>query len=304
MNNKNTLGHISAILTVLIWGTTFISTKVLLSHFTPIEILFFRFSLGFIALLLIYPHKLVLTDKKQEKLFMLAGLCGVTLYFLFENIALTYSFASNIGVIVSISPFITGILTHFFLKQEKLKLSFFLGFFVSITGVALISFNGSTVLKLNPIGDILAVLAAATWSVYSIVTKKISDYQYNTIQVTRRIFFYGLIFMLPALFFFDFHIGIDRFKEPLLLFNILFLGFGASAVCFVTWNLSLKLLGVLKTSVYIYAVPVITVAFSAFILKEKITSIAMVGTFLTLAGLFISENRINIKKGEKNECRK
>ena len=301
MNNKNTLGHISAILTVLIWGTTFITTKVLLSHFTPIEILFFRFSLGFIALLLIYPHKLVLTDKKQEKLFMLAGLCGVTLYFLFENIALTYSFASNIGVIVSISPFITGILTHFFLKQEKLKLSFFLGFFVSITGVALISFNGSTVLKLNPIGDILAVLAAATWSIYSIVTKKISDYQYNTIQVTRRIFFYGLIFMLPALFFFDFHIGIDRFKEPLLLFNILFLGFGASAVCFVTWNLSLKLLGVLKTSVYIYAVPVITVAFSAFILKEKITSIAMVGTFLTLAGLFISENRINIKKGEKNE---
>ena len=301
MNNKNTLGHISAILTILIWGTTFISTKVLLSHFTPIEILFFRFSLGFIALLLIYPHKLVLTDKKQEKLFMLAGLCGVTLYFLFENIALTYSFASNIGVIVSISPFITGILTHFFLKQEKLKLSFFLGFFVSITGVALISFNGSTVLKLNPIGDILAVLAAATWSIYSIVTKKISDYQYNTIQVTRRIFFYGLIFMLPALFFFDFHIGIDRFKEPLLLFNILFLGFGASAVCFVTWNLSLKLLGVLKTSVYIYAVPVITVAFSAFILKEKITSIAMVGTFLTLAGLFISENRINIKKGEKNE---
>lgn len=301
MNNKNTLGHISAILTVLIWGTTFISTKVLLSHFTPIEILFFRFSLGFIALLLIYPHKLVLTDKKQEKFFMLAGLCGVTLYFLFENIALTYSFASNIGVIVSISPFITGILSHFFLKQEKLKLSFFLGFLVSITGVALISFNGSTVLKLNPIGDILAVLAAATWSVYSIVTKKISDYQYNTIQVTRRIFFYGLIFMLPALFFFDFHIGIDRFKEPLLLFNILFLEFGASAVCFVTWNLSLKLLGVLKTSVYIYAVPVITVAFSAFILKEKITSIAMVGTFLTLAGLFISENRINIKKGEKNE---
>ena len=301
MNNKNTLGHISAILTVLIWGTTFISTKVLLSHFTPIEILFFRFSLGFIALLLIYPHKLILTDKKQEKFFMLAGLCGVTLYFLFENIALTYSFASNIGVIVSISPFITGILTHFFLKQEKLKLSFFLGFFVSITGVALISFNGSTVLKLNPIGDILAVLAAATWSIYSIVTKKISDYQYNTIQVTRRIFFYGLIFMLPALFFFDFHIGIDRFKEPLLLFNILFLGFGASAVCFVTWNLSLKLLGILKTSVYIYAVPVITVAFSAFILKEKITSIAMVGTFLTLAGLFISENRINIKKGEKNE---
>ena len=216
------------------------------------------------------------------------------LHFLFENIALTYSFASNIGVIVSISPFITGILTHFFLKQEKLKLTFFLGFLVSITGVALISFNGSTVLKLNPIGDILAVLAAATWSVYSIVTKKISDYQYNTIQATRRIFFYGLIFMLPALFFFDFRLGAERFRDPLVLFNILFLGFGASAVCFVTWNLSLKLLGVLKTSVSI------TVAFSALILKEKITPIAMFGTFLTLAGLFISENRLTLKK-QKNK---
>ena len=112
---------------------------------------------------------------------------------------------------------------------------------------------------------------------------------------------YGLIFMLPALFFFDFRLGAERFRDPLVLFNILFLGFGASAVCFVTWNLSLKLLGVLKTSVYIYAVPVITVAFSALILKEKITPIAMFGTFLTLAGLFISENRFSLKKGEKNE---
>ena len=111
---------------------------------------------------------------------------------------------------------------------------------------------------------------------------------------------YGLIFMLPALFFFDFRLGAERFRDPLVLFNILFLGFGASAVCFVTWNLSLKLLGVLKTSVYIYAVPVITVAFSALILKEKITPIAMFGTFLTLAGLFISENRLTLKK-EKNK---
>ena len=107
--------------------------------------------------------------------------------------------------------------------------------------------------------------------------------------------------MLPALFFFDFRLGMERFRNSLVLFNILFLGFGASAVCFVTWNLSLKLLGVLKTSVYIYAVPVITVAFSAFILKEKITPVAMFGTFLTLAGLFISENRLSLKKGEKNE---
>ncbi len=99
---------------------------------------------------------------------MLAGLCGVTLYFLFENIALTYSFASNIGVIV-LSLLLLQVTYSLFSKTGEIKINFFLGFLVSITGVALISFNGSTVLKLNPIGDILAVLAAATWSIYSIV---------------------------------------------------------------------------------------------------------------------------------------
>jgi drug/metabolite transporter (DMT)-like permease len=292
---KETSGHLFAVITILIWGTTFISTKVLLKTFTPIEILFLRFAIGLIVLSLIYPHRIKIKERKQELYFAAAGLCGITLYYLLENIALTYTFASNIGVIISISPFFTAIFAHFFIKGERLRLQFFMGFLIAFAGIFLISFNGFHVLKLNPYGDILAVLAAAVWAVYSILTKKISEFHYNTIQATRRIFLYGLIFMIPAIIILGFKPNLDLLLQPVNLFNILFLGLGASALCFVTWNVSVIILGAVKTSVYIYMVPVITVATSVIILREKITGIALFGIVLTLAGLFISENKILIK---------
>lgn len=293
--HKHVRGHLAAFLTIILWGTTFISTKVLLNDFTPVEILFFRFTIGYLTLLLIYPHVLTVKDKKQECLFAGAGLCGVTLYFLLENIALTYSFASNIGVIISIAPFFTAIFAHFLIKEERLRVNFFIGFIVAITGIFLISFNGSVVLKLNPLGDILAVFAAIVWAMYSILTKKISEFGYQLIQSTRRCFMYGLLFMLPTLAFFDFSLGLDRFAQPVLLLNVLYLGLGASAICFVSWGYALKLLGAVKTSVYIYIVPVVTIITSVIILDEKVTGVAIVGTCLTLLGLFLSEYKFKRK---------
>lgn len=297
--NKNIAAHLSAIITILIWGTTFISTKVLLKSFTPIEILFFRFSIGFLVLVLVFPRRLRITERMQELLFASAGFCGVTLYFLLENIALTYSMASNVGIIISVAPFFTAIFAQLFWDEEKLEPNFFIGFIVAITGISLISFNGNAALKLNPIGDFLAILAAIIWGVYSILTRKISTYGYNTIQTTRRTFFYGILFMIPALFIFDFKIDFERFMEPINVFNIIFLGIGASALCFVTWNLAVKLLGVVKTSVYIYAVPVITVITSIIVLKEKVTCMVVLGMSLTLAGLLISEIKISFIKMDK-----
>ena len=118
MKNQNTVGHLAALVTVLIWGTTFISTKVLLVDFQPVEILFFRFVMGFVALMIVYPRRMRGTTLRQELTFAAAGLCGVCLYYLMENIALTYTLASNVGVIVSVSPFFTALLTHLFLKGE------------------------------------------------------------------------------------------------------------------------------------------------------------------------------------------
>jgi drug/metabolite transporter (DMT)-like permease len=152
------------------------------------------------------------------------------------------------------------------------------------------------VLQLNPTGDLLVVLAAGVWAIYSVLTRKISSLGYHTIQTTRRIFFYGILFMMPALPFFNVNWGFKPLAQPVYLFNLLFLGLLASALCFVTWSLAVKRLGATKTTVYIYLVPVITVATSVIVLQERLTGIAVLGIVLTLLGLVISEKQITPKK--------
>ena len=321
MGSRRSAGHLAALFTIIIWGTTFISTKILLTDFKPVEILFFRFVMGFAALLLVCPHRMKGVGRRQELAFVLAGLSGICLYYLLENIALTYTMASNVGVIISVAPFFTAILSRLFLKSEgKLRANFCIGFVVAMAGIALISFNGSR-MELNPMGDLLAVLAAFVWACYSILTRKISSFGYPVILTTRRTFFYGILFMVPALFLFDFrgqrakwaylheHLAtaarvqnvtafckivyhemeLERFADVTHLLNILYLGLGASALCFVTWNLAVKALGAVKTSVYIYMVPVITVVTSVLVLKEPVTWVSIMGTVLAVAGLFLSE---------------
>lgn len=288
--NQRAAGHLAALVTILIWGATFISTKVLLAELAPVEILFFRFILGALALLAVYPRRMKGTTKRQEAVFAAAGLCGVCLYYLLENIALTYTMASNVGVIISIAPFFTALFTHLFIKEEKLHANFFVGFAVAMAGICLIGFNGAK-LQLSPIGDLLAAAAAAVWACYSLLARKISGFGYHTIQTTRRVFAYGILFMLPAVFLSDCRLEAERFADPVYLANLLFLGLGASALCFVTWNTAVKILGAVKTSIYIYLVPVITVAASALILNEKVTVLSGIGTALTLAGLCLSESR-------------
>lgn len=187
--NKELTGHLIAFGTVFIWGITFVSTKILLTSFTPAEILFIRFSLGFAALFIIYPKFAPVYNIKNELLFILAGLFGIFLYLILENTALSYTLASNVGLLVSISPFISALLAYLFLKDEKLKPFFFLGIVLALCGTAMIIFNETIVLELNPIGDILALFAAASWAVYSLFVKKISFLNIHPIQSTRKIFF-------------------------------------------------------------------------------------------------------------------
>lgn len=297
MGNKSSAGHLAALFTIIIWGTTFISTKVLLMDFKPVEILFFRFVIGYAALLLVCPHRMKGVGRRQELTFVLAGLSGICLYYLLENIALTYTMASNVGVIISVAPFFTAILSRFFLQSEgRLRANFFIGFVVAMAGVAMISFNGSR-MELNPAGDVLAVLAAFVWACYSILTRKISSFGYPVILTTRRTFFYGILFMVPTFFLLDGEMGLKRFADMTHLLNILYLGLGASALCFVTWNLAVKVLGAVKTSVYIYMVPVITVVTSVLVLQEPVTWVSVMGTVLAVAGLFLSEHN---GKGRSN----
>lgn len=289
MEEKQSLGHLAALFTVINWGTTFIATKILLEAFTPIEILLFRFMLGYGALWLACPRRLKVGDWKKEGIFAAAGLTGVCLYYLLENIALSFSAASNVGVIVSASPLFAVLLTLALSRgRERPRWSFFFGFVVSMAGIGLISFNGSQI-SVDIRGDLLAVIAALVWAVYTLLTKKIGSYGWSVLQTTRRIFGWGILFMLPAAGRMDFRLGLERLTVPSYAGMLLYLGLGACAACFVTWNLAIQILGPIKTMVYIYLVPVITVICAVLILKEVITPLAAAGTALTLAGLMISQ---------------
>ena len=288
MYSKLLLGHGAAFLTILIWGTTFVSTKILLRVFTPVEILFLRFLLGFAVLAFARPQRLRGLTRRQHLLLALAGLCGICLYYLLENIALTLTLASNVGVIVAAAPFFTALLSCLFLRERPLQASFFAGFAAAMTGVALISFNGAE-LQLNPLGDALALAAALVWACYSLLVRRVSGWGLDVILVTRQIFGYGLCFMLPSLLVFDCRFNLKLLAEPLYFGNLLFLGLGASALCFVTWNWAVQLLGAVRTSVYIYAVPVITVLTAAAVLGERLTAVSAAGIALTMAGLALSE---------------
>lgn len=289
-------GHVLALVTVVVWAVTFVSTKVLLVHLAPVEILFFRFIIGFVALALLRPRALRVRGFKEERWFMLAGATGVALYYLLENIALTFTTASIVGVVVAAAPLFTGIVSAVVLK-ERLRAPFFVGFGVAMAGVCLVSFAGGTLSAhagegvgwMGFIGVALALAAAGTWAVYSIVTKKLSTFGYDSILVTRRTFAWGLAFMLPTLPILGFSPDWASLVAPEMWGNLVFLGLGASALCFVTWNVAVRELGPVKTSLYIYLVPALTVMASAAVLGDPLTPPVILGVLLTIAGLFLSE---------------
>lgn len=290
MANQHFIGHITAVFTVIIWAITFISTKILLESFTPLEILFLRFSIGWLALWLINHQWVPFRALKKECLFASAGFTGVTMYFLFENIALTCTLTANVSVIVATAPFFTAILAWKILKAPKPGFSYFLGFIIAITGIALLSFNGKS-LNLNPLGDILALMAALVWAIYSVITRRLSLLGYSSLTVTRRIFFYGLVFMIPCFLFEPLTISLEHIIEPKNILNLSFLSLGASALCFVTWTFCLKQLGAALTSAYIYLVPAISIIAANIILNEPISLLSAAGCLLTLIGLIVAEGR-------------
>ena len=288
---KQVTGHVTAFFTSFVWGTTFICTKILLRRFSPIEILLIRFVLGYLALWLVHPHPLKFTSWKEERCYILAGLTGITMYYLMENIALTMTQASNVGVVVAVAPFFTAICGMIFLHEKKPAWAFYLGFVISMAGICLLSFAGGENVQIHPAGDALAMLAAAVWAVYSTVIKKIGEFGYPTIQTTRRAFFYGIVLMIPCVAGMGFDVSAADFMDKTILMNFGFLSFIACALCFVTWNFAVKRLGPVKTSVYIYLSPVITTVCSALVLHEIITVRSLCGIALVLTGLVLSEFR-------------
>ncbi len=289
--HTSVLAHIVAVCVVLVWGITFINTKLLLSSgLTPEEIFVMRFAIAYVCIWTISPRQLWCHTWRDELRMLLLGITGGSLYFAAENEALRRTMANNVSFIVCTAPLFTVLMALVLLPGVRATHRLLAGSLTAIAGMAAIIFNGHFVLHLSPRGDMLALTAALSWAAYSLLIRSVSA-RYSAVFISRKVFAYGLITIVPLFAWRPWQTGIGSvLASPTIVFNILFLSLVASFTCFVLWSWVVKELGALSSSNYIYLNPVATCFASAAVLGEPITPIAVCGLAMVLLGVYLANS--------------
>lgn len=291
-NSLKILAHIGALVTMGAWGTSFLSSKVLMVNggFTPVEVFVYRFVFAYIILLAFTFKNLFSKNWKDELQLLVCGMCAGSLYFITENYALKFTNAGNVSLLASISPIFTTILMAVIYKFMP-KLNVVLGSVIAFGGVACIIFSSGEGFEIKPTGDILALCAALSWAIYTIAVKRLNPI-YNTLFITRKLFFYGVLTALPLLIIQHepLHLSLlFDWQEPQYALNFLFLGLMCSACAYLIWNEVMKILGSITANNYLYLQPLVTMIAAYFFLGEEIFLLGYVGCILIVGGLVISD---------------
>ncbi len=284
--------HLLAIVIMAIWGSTFISTKVLLlSGLMPVEIFVLRFALAYLGIMCYqfsrHSFQLFARNLKDELLMCLLGISGGSLYFWSENTALTYTGAGNVSFIVCTTPLMTTLLYSMLIKKMP-SLRVIVAGLLALCGIALISFCGQESFQMGIIGDVLAMAASMSWAIYTLSSNDLLK-QYDSAFISRKIFIYGMLTILPVLAMTGWKSELSVLLSAKVLGNILFLGLFASLLCYVFWNLVIRNLGAIKSSYYIYLNPLFTMIGSIIILGEKVTVLSVLGSIMILLGVGLAE---------------
>ncbi len=303
--NKSLLGfHALALLVVAIWGVTFVSTKVLISAgLLPAQIFAVRFILAYIGIWAVCMYRkgqaseLFADSLLDEAIFVFLGITGGSFYFLTENTALVYTQACNVAFLVCSAPLFTALMTLVIkrfakgriaegLENIRLGWPLVLGTILALGGMAMVVFDRQT-LQLSPKGDFFAIGAAICWALYSIFMAQMT-LQYGALFATRKVFFYGLLTIIPFLFNGDCATVSAALMQPTVILNLLFLGLIASLACFIIWNKVMAKLGNFTATCYVYLNPFFTLISSMIILGERMTLLSAVGSLAIVLGVILS----------------
>ncbi len=284
------LFHLAAFFVIAVWGTSFVSTKVLLdAGLHAVEIYIYRFLVAYLIVLAVCHKRLWSNSLVDELLFAVCGLCGGSIYFIAENTALNYTLTSNVSLITTLSPLLTTLLIGAIYKNERPGAWIYVGSVVAIVGVACIIFKSGFHLEVMPLGDLLALSAAFSWAIYSIVLRKVNA-NYSALFITRKTFFYGLFTALPFMAFEPEIAPLSALGEPIVLLNLLFLSLTASLLAYVIWSQTVKRLGAIKASNYLYFQPVVTMIVSAIMLPDDpLTLVGCLGCVLIIGGVWFGD---------------
>ena len=299
MKSSAMVYHLVAFLVVAIWGSTFVFTKMLLmAGLSPADIFILRFLVAYLLLVLLTSitplgvgsRRLLCRTWRDELMMIGLGLTGGSIYFLTENAAMLFTTATNTSLIVCSCPLFTMFIVRAVYRDEKTKAHELIGSLLSLAGMALVVLNGHFVLHLSPLGDLLAFSACLCWAVYSLIIKQVSA-TYSPVFVTRKVFGYGLLTMIPYYLLTDDVINCEALRSADVICNLLFLGCIASLACFVLWNWVIKHLGPVATTNWVYFNPITTIVFAAWLLDERLTPYFLLGAVLILAGMYIAARR-------------
>lgn len=288
--NNTWIYHLVAFATVAIWGCTFVSTKVLmLNGLSPAQIFTLRFLIAYVMMLAVYHSRLWADSWRDELKMMLLGISGGSLYFLSENEAMNFTSTTNTSLIVCSCPLFATLLVRLVYRSTtRISMMQLGGSLLAFAGMVIVVLNGRFVLHLSPLGDALAFTACLSWSVYSLLMKWVSA-KYGAAFITRKVFFYGVLTILPYYIFYPTLPTAAVLTKPVVVGNLAFLGCLASMICFLTWNWCIFKLGAVKATNWVYFNPITTMIFASWVLGEKITPYFLAGATCILLGMFVAD---------------
>jgi drug/metabolite transporter (DMT)-like permease len=265
---------------VVVWGWTFVATKICLSYLNPIELVGLRFLIGLPLLYAVIRAKEIAIEFSEKEYRSLAlGAAIIAVHFLLQALALNYTTATNTGWIIAVTPLAMAALSYFILK-ETIGRNEIIGIVVATLGIILLISKGSfkSISWLSSVGDWMILASAHTWALYTIATHYVARSR-NPLTVTLFVFApVMLLCMLYTMFFTDIRHLASLPADAWIALS--FLGvLGTLTQWF--WQVGVAKLGAAKAGIFLYLEPVATTALAVPLLGESF------GTFTALGGVLV-----------------
>ena len=278
-------GYLALVAVTIFWGSSFVSSKLVLETMPPMLLAFFRYLFAFITLFIFFIifEKDKKLNKQDYKHLVLSSGIGIFIYFIGEYNALNYISASTASIIVSLLP-VFMLVTNFFVFKDKITL-FKVGVIVlTLIGVVMVvEADFRVMFNESLIGYSLMVMGVSAWVIYSLSTVKMRKNNSNIKVITYQSGFALLLFAPFAVS----NLNIVNQLDFNLWTNIIYLGVFASGLAFYLYVYSLKILGTLPVSIFGNTVPVVTVITGYIFLQETLTLIQLLGGSIIVMTLLI-----------------
>lgn len=301
MKQRNGLSYLFLVLAVSFWGMSFIFTKSLLVHVTPVSLIFFRVTLASVLLgvccWLFFPQPLRELTRADWLDLLALSLFEPFLYFIFETYSLQVTDATVVSVIIATNPIFIVFMSVLYFKEDITALNV-VGVFVSVVGVVVVLLPEFSDVTFRLAGVLLALGAVLATMGYSFFIRRIND-RFHPVFIVACQNVVGFFLFLPLFVVMNGISGVREQLAALLLpevsVNVLLLAVFCSSLAFVLYVIALQKIGLARANIFSNFTPVVTAIAAYFIIDEKFTIYKILGTLVVIAGVFLVQRHAQHK---------